>query len=100
MSALVRENVMASVVTQQREPDGRPLYAYKWHDEYYERLKATVREQMPGALRGKRIAVLPPCFACMQRKPFAVGMQEGHGPGRPCLMRLDLHPIIRLYPPG
>jgi hypothetical protein len=53
MSTHVQENVMASGVTQQKEPDGRPLYAYKWRDEYYERLKATVREQMPGALRGK-----------------------------------------------
>ncbi len=44
---------MASVETQQREPDGRPLYAYKWHDKYYERLKAKVRAQMPGALRGR-----------------------------------------------
>jgi len=44
---------MASVVTQQREPDGRPLYAYKWRDEEYERLKAVVREQMPGVLRGR-----------------------------------------------
>jgi hypothetical protein len=53
MSTQARENIMASIVTQQRQPDGRPLYAYKWHDEDYERLKATVREQMRGALRGR-----------------------------------------------
>ena len=44
---------MASIVTQQRERDGRPLYAYKLRDSEYERLKAAVREQMPGALRGR-----------------------------------------------
>src|SRR5437660_9245057 len=40
-------------MTQQRQPDGKPLYAYKWHDEYYERLKTAVRAQMPRALRGR-----------------------------------------------
>jgi len=44
---------MASGVTQQRERDGRPLYAYKVRDSEYERLKAEVREQMPRALRGR-----------------------------------------------
>jgi hypothetical protein len=53
MSTQARENIMASIVTQQRQADGSPLYAYKWHDEDYERLKATVREQMHGALRGR-----------------------------------------------
>jgi len=45
---------MATIATQQRAPDGRPLYAYKWHDEYYEQLKTAVRAQLPGALRGRQ----------------------------------------------
>lgn len=45
---------MASVVTQQRGLDGRPLYAYKLRDGEYERLKVAVREQMPGAGRDDR----------------------------------------------
>ena len=80
---------MTTEATRQREPDGRPLYAYKWHDAYYERLKTAVRAQLPGALRGARIAVLRQCFACMRRKPFAGGMQEARGPGRRCLPRSD-----------
>lgn len=44
---------MTTTAPQQREPDGRPLYAYKWHDGYYERLKAAVRQQLPIALRNK-----------------------------------------------
>jgi hypothetical protein len=50
MSAHAQESVMAS---EQRKRDGRPLYAYKLRDSEYERLKATVRAQMPGALRGR-----------------------------------------------
>ena len=43
---------MTTDAAGQREPDGRPLYAYKWHDASYERLKTTVRTQFPEALRG------------------------------------------------
>jgi hypothetical protein len=50
MSAHAQENVMAR---EQRERDGRPLYAYKVGDSEYERLKVEVREQMPRALRGR-----------------------------------------------
>jgi hypothetical protein len=53
MSTHAQENIMASVGTQQREHDGSPLYAYKLCDSEYERLKVAVREQMPGALRGR-----------------------------------------------
>ena len=53
ISTHAQENVMTSVVTQQRERDGRPLYAYKLRDSEYEQLKVVVREQMPGALRGR-----------------------------------------------
>ena len=45
---------MTTVATWQREPDGRPLYAYKCRDEEYERLKEMVREQMPSALSGRK----------------------------------------------
>jgi hypothetical protein len=44
---------MTTDAAQQREPDGRPLYAYKWHDAYYERLKTAMRTQLPEALRGR-----------------------------------------------
>jgi hypothetical protein len=45
---------MATVAIWQREPDGRPLYAYECRDEEYERLKEMVCEQMPAALSGRR----------------------------------------------
>jgi len=45
---------MASVATWQREPDGRPLYAYKCRDEEYERLKEMVCEQMAAEWSGRR----------------------------------------------
>ena len=70
---------MTTTAPQQRKPDGRPLYAYKWDDRYYELLKTAVREQMPSVLRGREDTVLRPCFASMRRKPFAVGMKEGRG---------------------
>ena len=41
------------MASAQRKRDGRPLYAYKLRDSEYERLKATVRAQMPGVLRGR-----------------------------------------------
>ena len=41
------------MASEQRERDGRPLYAYKVCDSEYERLQAAVRAQMPGALRGR-----------------------------------------------
>jgi hypothetical protein len=44
---------MDTVATQQLKPDGRPLYADKWHDGYYERLKEMICAQMPRALRGQ-----------------------------------------------
>ena len=44
---------MTTDAAQQREPDGRPLYAYKWHDASYERLKTAVRTQLPEALRSR-----------------------------------------------
>ena len=44
---------MTTTPPQQRALDGRPLYAYKWHDRYYEQLKERVCAQMPGVLRGK-----------------------------------------------
>ena len=37
------------MASEQRERDGRPLYAYKVRDSEYERLKAEMREQMPSA---------------------------------------------------
>jgi hypothetical protein len=45
---------MATVAIWQREPDGRPLYAYKCRDNEYERLKEMVCEQMPQVLSGSR----------------------------------------------
>ncbi|MGQ4810363.1 hypothetical protein NKDENANG_03821 [Candidatus Entotheonellaceae bacterium PAL068K] len=42
---------MTTTATPQWKPDGRPLYAYKWHDKDYERLKEEVRAEMPRALR-------------------------------------------------
>jgi hypothetical protein len=50
--------VMATVAIWQREPDGRPLYAYKCRDEDYERLKEMVCEQMPTTLSGEKAASL------------------------------------------
>ena len=43
---------MHNVATRQQEPDGRPLYAYKWSDKDYEGLKTQVCMQMPQALLG------------------------------------------------
>ena len=43
------------------QPDGRPLYAYRWNDGYYERLKTEIRDQMPDALAGQE----DNCFASM-----------------------------------
>lgn len=92
---------MATAEKQDRQLDGRPLYAYKWCESEYERLKDKVRNQMPQVLRGREAPVSQPCFARMQPKRFAVGMQEGHGPGRPCLPRLPIpHLIIRLCMSG
>ena len=45
---------MATTEIWQKEPDGRPLYAYKCRDEEYERLKEMVSEQIPGELSGSR----------------------------------------------
>ena len=92
---------MASVVTQQRERDGRPLYAYKLRDSEYEQLKVVVREQMPGALRGRADRRFAAMFCVYAAETFRLRIQEGRGPGRPCLTRSDMpHPIIRLYIPG
>ena len=44
---------MTTTAPQQKTPDGRPLYAYKWDDRYYEFLKTEVRDQMPSVLRGR-----------------------------------------------
>ena len=97
MSTHAQENVIAS---EQRERDGRPLYAYKVRDSEYERLKAEMREQMPRALRGRADRSFAAMFCMYAAETFAVGMPEGHGPGRQCLTRSDRHPLIRLYTPG
>ena len=52
---------METKATRPMPPDGRPLYAYKWRDAYYERLKTEVRAQLPRALRGREDR----CFAAM-----------------------------------
>ena len=61
---------MAIIATSGESTDGRPLYAYKWHDAYYEQLKTEVRAQLSGALRGRGSTVLRPCFAYMRRGPL------------------------------
>lgn len=52
---------MATAEKQDRQLDGRPLYAYKWCESEYERLKDKVRNQMPQVLRGREA----PGFAAM-----------------------------------
>jgi hypothetical protein len=49
----IKTTHMTTTARQQKEPDGRPLYAYKWNDGHYQRLKIAVREQMPSVLRGR-----------------------------------------------
>jgi hypothetical protein len=43
--------VMTTKATRQRTIDGRPLYAYKWLDREYNRIKEQVGAEMPKALR-------------------------------------------------
>lgn len=52
---------MATAAKQDRQLDNRPLYAYKWCNSEYERLKDKVRNQMPQVLRGREA----PGFAAM-----------------------------------
>src|SRR5215813_15096629 len=55
----------------------------------------------PGRCAAEKSTVLQPCFACMRRKRFAVGMQEGRGPGIQYSPRLVMPPpIIRLFMSG
>ena len=61
---------MTTTVTQQRGPDGRPLYAYRWDNGYYERLKTAVRDQMPGALRGREKNSFAPMFCMYAAETF------------------------------
>ncbi len=43
---------MTTKASRPRDPDGRPLYAYKWPDKDYNRVKEQVCAQMPQALYG------------------------------------------------
>ena len=61
---------MTTTAPQRREPDGSPLYAYKWPDRDYERLKAAVREQMPGALRGREDSRFAAMFCVYAAETF------------------------------
>lgn len=58
------------MATTQSRPDGRPLYAYKWHDAHYERLKTEVCAQMPGALCGKEAQRFPAMFCVYAAETF------------------------------
>ena len=48
----LRNVFMPNQAIRPHDPDGRPLYAYKWPDQDYNRIKGQVRAQMPQALRG------------------------------------------------
>jgi hypothetical protein len=61
---------MTTTPPQQSRPDGRPLYAYKWDDRYYELLKTAMREQMPSVLRGREDSSFAAMFCVYAAETF------------------------------
>jgi hypothetical protein len=92
---------MATVAIWQREPDGRPLYAYKCRDEEYERLKEMVCEQMPTTLSGRKQLHFAATFYFYAAETFRRRHEGGLGLGRPFLQRSGIpHLLIRVFTNG
>jgi hypothetical protein len=92
---------MATVSIWQREPDGRPLYAYKCRDNEYERLKEMVCEQMPQVLSGSRQLYFTAKFCLYAAETFRRHHEGGLGLGRPFLQKLGIqHLIIHVFTNG
>ena len=68
---------MTTKATRQRTIDGRPLYAYKWSDNDYNRIKEQVCAEMPRALRGTETYRFSSVFCIYAAETFCRRHESG-----------------------